>query len=80
MSKAEKIRGPSGEMVEATPIDVVGIVPNTTIVHLGDGATLEVSVAIMRVHKIEGQRDPSGNPVYSVQNQSLVRVQSTGNE
>jgi hypothetical protein len=62
--------------VEAEQIDFESKAEPWSTYELADGTTLKVRVILTGVLRIEGEYDPSGNPIYVVSSQTVVQANS----
>lgn len=76
MQKREMVRDQKGALVEATRAQIVRIAPSHTELELDDGTIVEVHVLPIAVFRIDGQTDPDGNQVYSLNSQLVLKIQS----
>ena len=60
--------------VEATTVDFEGKSEPWSTYELDDGTTLKIRVTITGIARLEGEFDPHGNPVYTVQSGTIVRI------
>lgn len=72
-----KIPGPSGQLVDVVTLDFDATEPWATLT-LSDGTTIKIRIVIKAVHRLDGEHDVLGNPVYFISSETLLRVVTAG--
>jgi hypothetical protein len=70
-NKTIKVNGKEIEVIEMEPIEVK---ENWSEYKLDDGKIVAVKVALISIYKAINEKDPEGNPLYSVKNQLIIKV------
>ena len=74
MSKQDQMIDQFGQEHSGTEVDVIKITPGQTMVELGDGTILSLSVFPLAVQRLDGAVDQQGLPIYAVRNQVATLV------
>lgn len=65
--------------VEGTQVDFDGIAEPWASYKLSDGSTLKVRTIVTAVLRLDGEYDGAGNPIYTVNSQTVVQVNAPKN-
>ena len=76
MGKSEKFRLPNGESVDAEQIEITQSSEHWNQYLLEDGSVLKLKSVATKVVRLKDQYDPSGNPIYFIQSNNIVAVDS----
>ena len=76
MGKSEKFRLPNGESVDAEQIDITQASEHWNQYLLEDGSVLKLKSVATKIVRLKDQYDPSGNPIYFIQSNNIVAVDS----
>ncbi|MCY3858566.1 MAG: hypothetical protein OXG25_06625 [Gammaproteobacteria bacterium] len=76
MSRPDHVLDPAGNRHEITHVEVLGIRPGVTQLELSDGTSIDLHVAPLTVHRINGQWDSDGFPIYGVTTQIVTQIAS----
>ena len=62
-----RVKLADGRIVEAVEVDIVG--PNSRAVDfpLSDGTTIRLRISVARVHRVKGEYNDVGEPIYNAQ-------------
>lgn len=63
-----------GREVEATEVEFLTRKEDFNEYQLVDGPTIRMKTVVTDIVRIEGEKDPDGNPVYQVRSTNIVRV------
>ncbi len=74
--RRKKVRLPNGKQAEGVVVPVQATTEQWNEYFLEDGTVLRVKIVVTEVVHIEGQYDPSGNPLYATQSATLMVVSS----
>lgn len=70
-----KLRSPTtGEIVEATVVEIEEITDRPAIIRLADGSVLRLKTDVVDVARYEGEWDKDGHPLYNVRSGSILAV------
>lgn len=64
----------NGQMVDATPVDVIHQEEFWNAYSLDDGTTLKFKAVVTKIVRVDGVYDAEGNPLYLVQSQNIARA------
>lgn len=70
----KQITGPDGKQYETSDVEVLESTERWSEYKLSDGSTVRVKQVLTQISRIEGERDPTGNPVYMIAAQPVVSV------
>ena len=79
MSDKMKIKLPSGEWVDVTPIGINQSNEQWNTYLLEDGSVLKVKLVVTKVSRIDNLHDIEGNPVYHFQSTNVTSVDTPEN-
>lgn len=68
-----------GEEVEVTPIEVNQASEYWNQYLLDDGSVIKMKLVATKVLRVDNRYDTEGNPIYFVQSQNIMSVNSTDN-
>ena len=71
-----KIQLPSGDWVNATPIQISQSNEQWNTYLLEDGSVLKVKLVVTKVSRLENSYDAEGNPVYIFQSTNVTTVET----
>ena len=75
MMAKRKLPSPTtGEMVDATVVEIDEIKDRPLIIQLSDGTTLRLRVDVVEVARFEGEWDREGHPLYNVRSGNILAV------
>ena len=72
MSKIEKFKLPNGDTSDAEQIEITQSSENWNQYLLEDGSVLKIKLVATKVVRLKDQYDPSGNPVYFLQSNTII--------
>jgi len=61
-----------GRQVEGHPVDFLTRKEEFNEYQLEDGKVIRIKMVVTRIIRLEGEKDPEGNPVYLIQSQNIV--------
>ena len=69
-----KMVSPSGREVEAVSVDFEAKSEPWSTIELEDGSVIKLRTIVTGIVRLEGEFDPTGAPVYSVTQNTILRV------
>ena len=63
-----------GREVEATDVDFITRKEDFNEYQLSDGKVIRMKTVVTDIFRLEGEKDPEGNPVYQVKSINILRV------
>lgn len=72
--RKRKVRAPSGDMVDATLLSVNATAEYWNEYLVEDGTVIKIKLVAMNVYRIDDAYDPHGDPIYTVESQTIVTV------
>lgn len=72
--RKKKIKGPTGEMVEATELSFQNVREHWNEYLLDDGTIIKLKPVATEVFRIDEMRDPQENPVYVLNSTNVLVV------
>ena len=76
MAKLEKFKLPSGESVDGEQVEINQSSEHWNQYLLEDGSVLKLKSVATKIVRLKDQYDPIGNPVYFLQSNNVVTVDS----
>ena len=64
----------TGEMTDATVVDIESIDDRPVIITLADGSVLRLKIDVVEIVHIDGEWDRDGNPCYQIKSGNIVAV------
>ena len=70
--RRRELRDENGRPVHGTVVNVQETTERWNEVRLVDGTTFRIKVVVDEVVRLDGRRDPEGNPIYTVLTHNVV--------
>lgn len=74
MERKRRIPGPNGQMADASEVGFRGSGEYWNEYLLDDGTVVRIKLVVTNVYRLDGQRDPEGQPLYVVKSNNIMVV------
>ncbi len=70
-----RLRSPTtGEMTDATVVEIEEIADKPIIIRLADGSRMRIRVDVIEVVRFDGEWDPEGHPIYQIKSGNIIAI------